>query len=218
MQAGSVRLAAGLGVTVEEFPYLGLAEPAVSARRPDTADPPRCRPPCNSLGVHSKECGDFPRREQALTGAVHDFSLVPKGLSQVSQKLAKLATNGSFIPRFGKISSERSVSRSGGPAGARAAPKAGEQSQPACTKLGITMRATLSYTLLRLLIFFAAELVLGLCGMRGFWLLVTGAAISALVSFPLLSRFRDRMSTSLTGRLDGFKSKLDSGASAEDAD
>jgi Protein of unknown function (DUF4229) len=206
-------------MAIEKFPYLGLTEPAMPAGCPDTANAPRCRPPCNSLGVHSKECGDFPRREQALTGAVHDFSLVPKGLSQVSQKLAKLATNGSFIPRFGKISSERSVSHVRVPG--RAAPQAGRsanRTRATCTKLGFTMRATLSYTLLRLLIFFAAVLVLGLCGMRGFWLLVSGAAISALVSFPLLSRFRDRMSSSLTGRLDGFKSKLDAGAGAEDGD
>jgi hypothetical protein len=80
------------------------------------------------------------------------------------------------------------------------------------------MRATLSYSLLRVLIFFATVLVLALCGMRGIWLLMIGAGISALISFPLLSRLRDRMSSSLTGRLDGFKSKLDAGASAEDAD
>jgi hypothetical protein len=80
------------------------------------------------------------------------------------------------------------------------------------------MRATLSYSLLRLLLFFAAVLVLALFGLRGFWLLVIAAAASALISFPLLSRLRDRMSTSLTGRMDGLKSKLDAGASAEDSD
>jgi Protein of unknown function (DUF4229) len=80
------------------------------------------------------------------------------------------------------------------------------------------MRATLSYSLLRVLLFFAAVLVLALFHMRGFWLLVTAAAISALVSFPLLSKLRDRMSTSLTGRLAGVNSKLDAGASAEDVD
>jgi hypothetical protein len=80
------------------------------------------------------------------------------------------------------------------------------------------MRATLSYSLLRVLIFFAAVLVLALCGMRGFWLLVVAAAASALISFPLLSRLRDRMSSSLTGRLDRVNAKLDAGASAEDSD
>ena len=80
------------------------------------------------------------------------------------------------------------------------------------------MRATLSYSLLRVLIFFALVLVLALFGMRGFWLLVVAAAASALISFPLLSRLRDRMSSSITGRLDSVKSKLDAGASAEDAD
>ena len=78
------------------------------------------------------------------------------------------------------------------------------------------MRATLSYTVLRLLIFFAAVLLLALCGMRGIWLLAVAAGVSTLVSFPLLSRLRDRMSTSLTGRMSGLSTRLDAGTSAED--
>jgi hypothetical protein len=80
------------------------------------------------------------------------------------------------------------------------------------------MRATLSYTLLRLLIFFAAALVLGLCGVHGFLLILLALAISALVSLPLLSRYRDSMSKSLAGRLTSFKAKIDEGTRAEDAD
>jgi Protein of unknown function (DUF4229) len=80
------------------------------------------------------------------------------------------------------------------------------------------MRATLSYTLLRLLIFFAAALVLALFGLRGFALILAALAISAIVSLPLLSKLRDRMSTSLTGRVQSFNSKLDAGTKAEDSD
>jgi hypothetical protein len=80
------------------------------------------------------------------------------------------------------------------------------------------MRATLSYTLLRLLIFFAAVLVLALFGVHGFTLIVAALIISAIVSLPLLSKLRDRMSTSLTGRVESFNAKLDAGTKAEDAD
>ncbi len=80
------------------------------------------------------------------------------------------------------------------------------------------MRATLTYTLLRLLIFVAAALILALAGMRGIPLLLVALIISAIVSLPLLSRLRDRMSTSLSGRMTRFRSKLDAGTKAEDID
>jgi Protein of unknown function (DUF4229) len=80
------------------------------------------------------------------------------------------------------------------------------------------MRATLAYSLLRLLIFFAAVLVLALFGVHGFTLLIVGAMISAIISLPLLSRQRDSMSRSLTGRVDRFKARLDAGTRAEDND
>jgi uncharacterized membrane protein len=80
------------------------------------------------------------------------------------------------------------------------------------------MRATLSYTLLRLLIFFAAAIVLALFGVHGITLLVVALVISALVSLPLLSKLRDRMSTSLSGKIEGFQAKLDQGTKAEDSD
>jgi Protein of unknown function (DUF4229) len=80
------------------------------------------------------------------------------------------------------------------------------------------MRATLSYSLLRLLIFFAAALVLALFGVHGLTLIVVALVISAVVSLPLLSRYRDAMSRSLSGRMDVFKTKLDHGTKAEDTD
>ena len=80
------------------------------------------------------------------------------------------------------------------------------------------MRATLSYSLLRLLIFFAAALVLALFGVHGLTLIVIALLISAVVSLPLLSRYRDAMSRTLSGRMDVFKTKLDQGTKAEDTD
>lgn len=80
------------------------------------------------------------------------------------------------------------------------------------------MRAMLFYTLLRVLLFLAAALVLALCGVHGITLLVVALVISSILSIPLLSRLRDRMSASLTGRVDRFHAKLDAGTSAEDSD
>jgi len=80
------------------------------------------------------------------------------------------------------------------------------------------MRATLNYTLLRLLIFLAAAVVLALVGMRGIELIVVALFVSAIISLPLLSRVRDRMSSSLTGRIDKFRAGLNEGTKAEDSD
>ncbi len=80
------------------------------------------------------------------------------------------------------------------------------------------MRATLSYTLLRLLLFFAAVLILALFGVRGITLVVIALVVSSIISLPLLSRLRDRMSTSLSGKLGTFQHRLDEGTKAEDVD
>ncbi|HUB40191.1 MAG TPA: DUF4229 domain-containing protein [Streptosporangiaceae bacterium] len=80
------------------------------------------------------------------------------------------------------------------------------------------MRATLTYTLLRLLLFLAAAIILALFGLRGIPLILMALIISAIISLLLLSRLRDRMSASLSGRITRFGSKLDAGTKAEDAD
>jgi hypothetical protein len=80
------------------------------------------------------------------------------------------------------------------------------------------MRATLTYTLLRLLIFLAAAIILALFGLRGIPLILMALIISAIISLLLLSRLRDRMSISLSGRITRFGSKLDAGTKAEDTD
>ncbi len=83
---------------------------------------------------------------------------------------------------------------------------------------GTVMRATLTYTLLRVLIFLAAALILALLGMHGITLLAVALVISSIISLPLLSRLRDRMSSSLTGRIGRFHATLDAGTRAEDGD
>jgi len=80
------------------------------------------------------------------------------------------------------------------------------------------MRATMSYTVLRLLLFFAVLLILFWAGVGGFMLVLLAAVISALISYVLLSRLRDSMSTALSGRLGRFRARLDEGARSEDVD
>jgi O-antigen/teichoic acid export membrane protein len=80
------------------------------------------------------------------------------------------------------------------------------------------MRATLYYTALRLLIFLAALVVLALFGMHGITLIIAALFVSAIISLPLLSRVRDRMSTSVTRRIDKFHAGLEQGTKAEDVD
>ena len=80
------------------------------------------------------------------------------------------------------------------------------------------MRATIAYSLLRLLLFCAVALLLALFGMHGITLRVVALVVSSIISLPLLSKLRDRMSTSLTGKIDTFNSRLDQGTKAEDLD
>jgi Mn2+/Fe2+ NRAMP family transporter len=85
------------------------------------------------------------------------------------------------------------------------------------------MRAAAAYTSARILLFAAAVAVLYLIGARGLILLALALLISGLVSYVVLSKARDRMSASLSGRLTGMRSRmkdfgqrLDEGAKVED--
>jgi hypothetical protein len=81
------------------------------------------------------------------------------------------------------------------------------------------MRALFSYSFLRIAIFFAVLLILGVTGLvHGFLLLLVAAAASALISLVTLSRLRSSMSSSLTKRISGFRERLDEGTRAEDID
>jgi Mn2+/Fe2+ NRAMP family transporter len=80
------------------------------------------------------------------------------------------------------------------------------------------MRSTLAYTSARILLFIVATIVLYLVGARGLLLLGLALLLSGVISFVLLSRQRDAMSAAFTGRIRGFRSRLDAGARAEDDD
>jgi hypothetical protein len=84
--------------------------------------------------------------------------------------------------------------------------------------LGYVMRATMSYTILRLLLFFAVLIVLYFLGIGGIALVALAAVISALISFVVLSRLRDKMSVSLFTRVTRFRERLDEGTRSEDID
>jgi hypothetical protein len=80
------------------------------------------------------------------------------------------------------------------------------------------MRATLSYTLARLLLFVAALGLMYLAGARGLLLVGLALLISGIISFVVLSQLRDAMSGSITSRISGFRERLDEGSRAEDDD
>ena len=80
------------------------------------------------------------------------------------------------------------------------------------------MRPTLAYTMMRLLLFFGALILLYFAGARNFVLVGLALLISGIVSFIVLSRQRDAMSGALVARLRGFRERLDEGTRAEDTD
>jgi hypothetical protein len=80
------------------------------------------------------------------------------------------------------------------------------------------MRSVLIYTLSRLALFAATVGVLFLVGARGFLLLALAILISGVVSFVLLSRQRDAVSSSVTERAGRIRDNLAEGAAREDND
>lgn len=80
------------------------------------------------------------------------------------------------------------------------------------------MRATFAYTTARILLFVAATVIIYLAGARGLFLLGLALLASGAASYVLLSRQRDRMSGALANRFRSLRSRLDTGASAEDDD
>ncbi|HEY5360541.1 MAG TPA: DUF4229 domain-containing protein [Streptosporangiaceae bacterium] len=80
------------------------------------------------------------------------------------------------------------------------------------------MRATMSYTVLRLAIFAAALGLLYLAGARGILLLALAAVVSAVASVILLARQREAMAGSISRRVSSVREQLDEGSRAEDAD
>jgi hypothetical protein len=80
------------------------------------------------------------------------------------------------------------------------------------------MRATMSYTVLRLAVFAAALGLLYLAGARGILLVGLAAVVSAIISFILLARQREAMAGSISRRITNVRERLDEGTKVEDAD
>jgi uncharacterized protein (DUF58 family) len=87
------------------------------------------------------------------------------------------------------------------------------------------MRATLAYTSVRILLLVISVILLYLVGARGLLLLALAFVVSGIVSFVLLSRQRDVMSSALMARIKngrrraaGFRARIEEGARAEDDD
>ena len=78
------------------------------------------------------------------------------------------------------------------------------------------MRATVLYTISRILLFVAALLLLRLAGARGLLLVGLALLVSGIVSYVLLSRQREAMSGALAARLRSLRTRIDEGARAED--
>jgi hypothetical protein len=87
------------------------------------------------------------------------------------------------------------------------------------------MRNAMFYTVSRLLLFIVVLLALDLAGARGLLLIALALLISGLLSYVLLSRQRNSMASSLSGRLGSrtrrgpsFRERLNEGTRAEDTD
>ena len=80
------------------------------------------------------------------------------------------------------------------------------------------MRATLYYTGLRLGLFAVALGLLYLVGARGILLIAVAAAVSAIISYIGLARYREAMAGSISRRITSVRQGLDESARAEDVD
>ena len=91
--------------------------------------------------------------------------------------------------------------------------------------LGTVMRSTLAYTSARIMLLVVSAFLLYLAGARGLLLLALAFLVSGILSFVLLSRQRDQMSSALMARLKnrrprgpGLRARLEEGTRAEDED
>jgi hypothetical protein len=80
------------------------------------------------------------------------------------------------------------------------------------------MRSTIAYTTARILLFVVVTGLLYLAGARGLLLLGAAVLISGIISYVVLSRQRDAMSSAITSRIQGVRGRLDAGTRAEDDD
>jgi hypothetical protein len=80
------------------------------------------------------------------------------------------------------------------------------------------MRATLAYTMARIVLFLIAAVLFYLAGARGLLLLGLALVVSGVASYVVLSRQRDAMSGALVRRLRSLRARIDQGARSEDQD
>jgi hypothetical protein len=80
------------------------------------------------------------------------------------------------------------------------------------------MRATFAYSFARILLFVVVLGLLYVVGARGLLLVGLALVISGIISFIVLFRQRDAMSTGITSRIGHFRRRLDEGTRAEDED
>jgi hypothetical protein len=80
------------------------------------------------------------------------------------------------------------------------------------------MRATLSYTALRLGLFVLAYLLLSLAFGPSLLMLAIAILLSGIVSYFVLTPQRAAMSTAISRRVTGFRHRLDSATRSEDGD
>lgn len=80
------------------------------------------------------------------------------------------------------------------------------------------MRATLSYTVLRLGLFVVAFVLLYAAGARSLLLLGGAILISGVISYFVLTPQRTAMSGAIARRVTGFRRRVDAGTRSEDRD
>lgn len=78
------------------------------------------------------------------------------------------------------------------------------------------MRATIAYTGARAVLFAVALGLIYLVGARGLLLFALALVVSGIASYVLLSKMRDAVSSSISGRIDTVRSRIDEGTRAED--
>ena len=78
------------------------------------------------------------------------------------------------------------------------------------------MRATIAYTGARAVLFAVALGLIYLVGARGLLLFALALVVSGIASFVLLSKMRDAVSSSISGRIETVRSRIDEGTRAED--
>ena len=78
------------------------------------------------------------------------------------------------------------------------------------------MRATLTYTTARIVLFIIALVLIRLAGAQGLLLVGLALLASGIASYVLLSRWREAMAGSVSGWLRSMRTRLDAGTRAED--